>query len=78
MDMTDLIKALIGGGGGPVGTAQEPWNPAAKINAGLGGMPQMPMGGQPNMPPPQTSIGGKIGNAVIPQTMAAKGGASGG
>lgn len=72
MDIQQLLKMLSGSGGHP-GTQQEPWNPAAKIIADLG-MPSMPGA----KPPEATSVGGQIGNAVIPQTMAAKGGSSGG
>lgn len=72
MNIEALLK-ILGGTGGMPGTPQEPWNPAAKIVAGLG---------QPNVapgapPPAASSFGGKLGNAVIPQTMAAKGGSNG-
>ncbi|CAB4202458.1 hypothetical protein UFOVP1623_46 [uncultured Caudovirales phage] len=83
--MTMMIQALLGSGG-PPGTKEEPWNPASKLGGsyGIGGTgggmipPMGGMGGLPQQPPAATDLSGKIGNAIMPNTMAAKGGASGG
>lgn len=84
-----LLKKLLGGGGGPVGTAQQPWNPASKLAAGLGDN-AMPMGsgmGNPAAAPSGTnaqptspqggSFGQQLGMALIPNTMKAMSGKGG-
>ncbi len=88
-----LMKILGGSGGmgGNVGTAQEPYNPAAKLAANPSASPQgggmlddmmkrmMTPGDAPPAAPPQApqSFGGMMGQAMFPQTMKAAQGKGG-
>lgn len=100
-DFASLLK-LVMSGGQPVGTAAEPYNPAARLASGVpmsgfslpgmgGPAPAAPVnpsqfGSIPGLPTsigsgqasPAPGFGTKALNSVIPQTMAGKGGASGG
>ena len=77
MDIAAILKILSAGSNGSVGTQASPWNPAARLEHGLpqGGAMPSPMTPGANSP---EGIGNKALAAIVPQTMAGKGGASGG
>lgn len=89
-----MMNMLGGGQSGPPGTAQEPWNPAARLAQGFS-MPGAQPQPQQQLPPgvgfrgvqvapgvfqkqPPQSFGQQLGNAVIPNTMGTMSGKGGG
>jgi len=81
-DFATILKFLAGSGGGPVGTQQEPWNPAARIAVNPMGS-NMPAPPQPLQPPngapedKNDSFGTMMGKAMFPQSMKATQGKGG-